>query len=200
MSAWYSFVRGLTEASLRGFLGLSVSGEEHIPLEGGLLIVANHLSFLDPPLVAAAMPREIHFLARKTLFKPGLIEPLLTSLNSIPIDRDRPDMNGLRLVIKRCQEGHAVLLFPESTRTHDGKLQPGQSGAGLVAIKSGVPILPVRLFGTFEALPRNRKSFRLHPLRAVFGPTFRISPGPKGDKETYQRAADEIMARIAALS
>jgi 1-acyl-sn-glycerol-3-phosphate acyltransferase len=199
MNPWYSFCRGFTAAVFRGFFGLSVSGEEHIPPQGGVLIAANHLSFLDPPLVAVAMTREIHFLARKTLFKSNGFGRLITGLNSIPIDKDRPDMNGLRLVIKRLQEGHAVLIFPESTRTPDGHLQPGQAGVGLVAVKAAVPILPVRISGTFEALPRHRQGLRFHPLRVAFGAPFTLEPSAKGDKEVYQRAADEIMRRIAAI-
>ncbi len=199
MRVWYSLCRGTTRAIMGGFFGLSVSGEQNVPETGGLLIVANHLSFLDPPVVAIALAREIHFLARKTLFKPGGFGWLISSLNSIPIDQENPDMNGLRLVIKRCQEGHAVLIFPESTRSHDGFLQPGHPGAGLVAIKAGVPILPVRIFGTYEALPRNHKGLRFHPLHVSIGPTFKLEPSAKGDKTAYQRAVDEIMRRIGNL-
>ena len=208
MRLWYAFIRGLAHLALKASCGLTFQGREHARphAQGGLLIVSNHLSFLDPPMVACAMEREIFFLARKTLFKKNGFGWLITSLNSIPVDQDKPDMNGLRIIIKRLKEGHAVLLFPEGARSLDGTLQAGAPGAGLVAAKAGVPILPVRLFGSYEAYPRGTAerpaTFRRHPLRIAIGkpylPDF-AAAAAKG-KQGYEELSREMMAKIAEIS
>lgn len=204
MNPWFRFIRGSAHFFLRATCGIRYEGRENVPAQGGLLIVSNHLSFLDPPMVSCAMPREIYFLARKTLFKKNGFGALIASLNSIPIDQDRPDMNGLRTIIKRLKAGHAVLLFPEGARSLDGTMQPGASGAGLVACKAGVPILPVRLFGSYEAFPRStpeRKGrFTPHPLRVVIGKPFTPDFKAYSGKDGYQQLADLMMAKIAELS
>jgi 1-acyl-sn-glycerol-3-phosphate acyltransferase len=99
------------------------------------------------------------------------------------------------------KEGHAVLLFPEGTRSDDGKIQPAESGAGMIALKAGVPILPVRVFGTYESLSRHTKKLRFHPIRVVIGKPYlpTILEGKK-DKEMYGPVAQEMMDRVAALS
>ena len=208
MNLWFRLIRAFAAALLKLTCGMTYAGRENIPAGGGgLMIVSNHISFLDPPMVSCAITREIHFLARKTLFKKNGFGWLIGSLNSIPIDQDRPDMNGLRIIIKRLKEGHAVLVFPEGARSLDGTIQPGSSGAGLVAVKAGMPILPVRLFGSFEALPRlpewqGKAKFRCHPLRVVIGKPFTpdyAALGKKG-KEGYEELAALMMAKIAELS
>jgi 1-acyl-sn-glycerol-3-phosphate acyltransferase len=108
-------------------------------------------------------------------------------------------MNGPRLIIKHLLKGDAVILFPEGSRSPDGHLQAGQPGAGLIACKAGVPILPMRIFGAYEALPRGVARFRRHPLRIVIGPPFHLPPAEKGNKEAYHQAAAIIMSKIAAL-
>ena len=208
MRLWYTLARGLAHLFMQASCGITYEGRENVKdhEKGGLLIVSNHLSFLDPPMVACAMEREIHFLARKTLFKKNGFGWLITSLNSIPVDQDKPDMNGLRIIIKRLKEGCAVILFPEGARSLDGTLQPGAPGAGLVAAKAGVPILPVRLFGSYEALPRTaagvKAKFRSHPLRVVIGKPYLpdFAAAAERGKEGYDALSKEMMAKIAELS
>ena len=202
MNPWYYSVRGLAHLILKTSCGIAYEGREHVPAKGGLMVVSNHISFLDPPMVACAMPREIHFLARKTLFKKNGFGAAISSLNAIPIDQERPDMNGLRIIIKRLKEGNAVLVFPEGERTWDGKLKAPAAGAGLVAAKAGVPILPVRLFGSYEALPRGGKKFIRHPLRVTIGQPF-LPPFEelaKQGKEGYDQLSRLMMEKIAELS
>jgi 1-acyl-sn-glycerol-3-phosphate acyltransferase len=201
MKPWYHFVRGLAHQFLDQSCGITFSGRENVPGQGGLLVVSNHISFLDPPMVSCALEREIHFLARKTLFKKNGFGAAIASLNAIPIDQDRPDMNGLRIIIKRLKEGNAVLLFPEGARSWDGTIQPGAAGAGLVACKAGVPVLPVRLFGSYEVLPRGGKKFAPHPLRVVIGKPF-LPPYAElagHGKRGYDEMAQLMMAKIAEL-
>ncbi len=147
------------------------------------------------------MAREIFYLGRKTLFKPPFWSWFLPICNVLPIDRDGRDVSGLRNIIKMLKAGKAVLLFPEGTRSVDGALQPSEPGAGLVAIKAGVPVLPVRVFGTFESLSRHQKRLRFHPIRVVIGKPYLPSiPEGKNEKPSYPRVAQEMMEKIAALT
>ena len=178
---------------------MKFEGRENVP-NGGCLIVSNHASYLDPTTVGWAVGREIFYLGRKTLFKPPVMNWFLPICNVIPIDRDGGESSGLRKIIRMLRSGDAVLLFPEGTRTPDGTLQPAEPGAGLVAVKSGVPILPVRIFGSFECLSRHQKRLRFGPMRVVIGKPY-LPPLPERGQEhdAYGPIAQEMMQRIAEL-
>ena len=182
------------------FHGIRIEGRENVPT-GGCLIVSNHVSFMDPTTVGWAVAREIYYLGRKSLFKPPFWNWFLPICNVLPIDRDGRDVSGLRRIIKMLKEGHAILLFPEGTRSDDGTIQPAEPGAGLVAVKAEVPVLPVRVFGTFESLSRHTKKLRFHPIRVVIGQPY-LPAIPEGHKErqSYALVAREMMNRIAALT
>src|SRR5690606_38141535 len=109
----------------------------------------------DPPLVGAGLEREINYLARESLFRFPGIGALLRSWNSVPVDRDGGGAAGLKKILDRLLAGGAIILFPEGTRSRDGKLQPARSGVGLTVIKSDAPVVPVHVFGTYEAYGRH---------------------------------------------
>jgi 1-acyl-sn-glycerol-3-phosphate acyltransferase len=178
---------------------IRVEGRENVP-PGGCLIVSNHISFMDPTTVGWSVAREIYYLGRKNLFKPPILSRFLPMVNVLPIDRDGHDIAGLRRIIKMLKEGHGVLLFPEGTRSADGTIQPAEPGAGLVALKAGVPILPVRVFGTYECLSRHMKRLHFKPIRVVIGKPYHptILEGRK-EKESYGPVAQEMMDRISTL-
>jgi 1-acyl-sn-glycerol-3-phosphate acyltransferase len=180
--------------------GIKVEGMRNVPRGGGCLIVANHVSFMDPTTVGWAVAREIYYLARKTLFKPPFWSWFLPICNVLPIDREGQDSSGLRRIIRKLKSGDAVLLFPEGTRSTDGAIQPAEPGAGLVALKAGVAILPVRVFGTYESLSRHTKRLRFHPIRVVIGqPYVPVIPEGSREKDFFAKVAQEMMDRIAAL-
>jgi len=199
MGLFYRLAYNLVGIEL-SFHRIRIEGRENVP-KGGCLIVANHVSFMDPTTVGWAVAREIYYLGRKSLFKPPFWSWFLPICNVLPIDRAGRDVSGLRRIIKMLKEGHAVLLFPEGTRSIDGTLQPAEPGAGLVALKAGVPVLPVRVFGTFESLSRHTKRLRFHPIRVVIGQPYlpAIPEGPR-ERQAYALAAQEMMDRIAALT
>ena len=198
MGRFYRIAYNLVGLELH-FHRIRIEGRENVPT-GGCLIVSNHVSFMDPTTVGWAVAREIYYLGRKTLFKPPFWSWFLPICNVLPIDRDGRDVSGLRRIIKMLKEGHCVLLFPEGTRSADGTLQPAEPGAGLVAIKAGVPILPVRVFGTFESLSRHTKRLRFHPISVVIGQPYQpTSPSNPKEKTSYTLVAQEMMDRIAAL-
>jgi 1-acyl-sn-glycerol-3-phosphate acyltransferase len=179
---------------------------ERVPPTGPVILAANHASFIDPPLVGAGARRHISFLARKTLFH-SLVGIALRSWRVVPVDRDGGGGTGLRAILDRLVEGGAILLFPEGTRTSDGQLQAARSGIGLVVIKSAAPVVPVRVFGTYEAFGRHRR-FPV-PLRLMvkYGMPLDFTALRAEAKtcskarlrEIYQQVADDIMAVIAKL-
>lgn len=192
----------LFRALARGFYDYQVIGRERLALEGGALLVCNHASFFDPPLVGIAFDEEIHYLARKTLMSNPLAAKVYDAWNSIPIDQDKPDMSGLKSVIRTLKAGHKVVIFPEGSRTQTGRLQPGEPGTGLIVAKAGVPVIPMRLFGTFEALPPGAAFPRPSKVTLVVGEPWHYDPTEFGatGKELYQAISSELMARIAEIS
>ncbi len=178
-----------------------VIGRENLSLPGGALIACNHTSFLDPPFAGIALEEQIYFLARKTLFDHPVAGAILRSWNAIPVDQQRPDMTSLKTVIRRLREGKKVLVFPEGERSFDGQPLPGLPGIGLIVVKSGVPVVPVRLFGTHEALPRGGRTLHPSEITLVCGKSWRCDSARYGcdGKELYQRVSEEIMQRIGDL-
>ncbi|MDB6016854.1 MAG: plsC [Pedosphaera sp.] len=184
-----------------------VYNNERVPLKGGVILAANHASFLDPPLVGSALPRDINYLARKSLFRIPLLGWILRSVNAVPVDRDGGGAAGLKAIIDRLHAGGAIILFPEGTRTRDGSLQAARSGIGLTVIKSDAPVVPVRVFGTFEAWGRDVRFPRPHQVVVKYGRPMYFeqlraeakSCAKPRLKEIYQQVADEIMAAIAKL-
>src|ERR1700709_1479376 len=171
---------------------------ERVPTTGGVIIASNHASFLDPPLVGAGFDRDINYLARESLFRFPGIGALLRSWNSVPVDRDGGGASGLREILNRLHAGGGIILFPEGTRTEDGSLQPARSGIGLTVIKSDVPVIPVRTFGTFDAYGRTHKFPRPFRVAVKYGRPMRFEklrteaktcPKPRL-KQIYQEVAD----------
>jgi 1-acyl-sn-glycerol-3-phosphate acyltransferase len=198
MRPYYRFAYNVVGLELM-FHRPRIEGRENVPA-GGCLIVSNHVSYMDPTTVGWAVAREIYYLGRKSLFKPPFWNWFLPICNVLPIDRDGHDIAGLRRIIRMLKDGHAVLLFPEGTRSPDGTLQPAEPGAGMIALKAGVPILPVRVFGTYESLSRHTRRLRFHPIRVVIGrPYLPTIPEGKKEKECYGLVAQEMLERIAAL-
>lgn len=193
---WMSF-----GCAFRSLFGLKIVGEEHLITEGPVLVASNHESFLDPPLIGNLYKDEMVYLARKTLFT-GVTRWLYTQWNAIPVDQDRPDMGSLKTIIRKLKEGHRVLVFPEGERTATGDLGEAAPGIGLVAVKSGAVIQPVRIRGAREALPRGSGRIRFARISVTVGPPIRLSPeelkAAKG-KDDYDRIAKRIMAAIEAL-
>jgi len=180
---------------------LKVEGQENMVLsgEGGTIIAANHQSFLDPPLIAAASKGEIHFLARDTLFK-GWFGWLIKTVNAVPINQSGADLASLKTIIGEVKKGNRVLVFPEGTRTKNGELQDAAAGIGMIVAKSKAIVQPVYIDGAFEAWPRNEKKPKRHPVKITFGERLDFSDiGRVKSKEEYQAIADKIMASIEAL-
>jgi 1-acyl-sn-glycerol-3-phosphate acyltransferase len=184
-----------------------VFNPERVPLKGPVILASNHASYLDPPLVGAGLTRGINYLARDTLFRYPGIGWLLRRWDAVPVDRDGGGAAGLKAILERLLAGGAIILFPEGTRTRDGKLQPARSGIGLTVIKSTAVVVPVRVFGTFEAYGRRHTFPRPHGIAVKYGRPLDFSAkraeakncSKARLKEIYQEIADEIMRAIGKL-
>lgn len=193
---WMSF-----GCAFRSLFGMRIIGAENLITEGPVLVASNHQSFLDPPLIGNLYQDEMVYLARKTLFNK-VTRWVYTQWNAIPVDQDRPDMASLKMIIRKLKEGHRVLVFPEGSRTLDGELGAAAPGIGLIAVKSGVPVQPVRISGAREALPRGSGRIRFARITVSVGPPIYLTPEElkaAHGKEGYDRIAKRIMAAIEAL-
>jgi 1-acyl-sn-glycerol-3-phosphate acyltransferase len=169
----------------------------------GALLASNHVSYLDPPLVGSAVKHTIFFLARKTLFRFKVSGWLFPRLHAIPVDQERPDMASLRRIIKLVKAGRQVAVFPEGERTLDGIIKRAAPGMGLVIAKSKAMVIPMRIFGAYEAMPRGRSNrIRFGQVHLVVGQPFRFTDAELEEavgREGYQRLVDRVMDEIAAI-
>lgn len=180
---------------------------ERVPLTGSVILAANHASYLDPPLVGAGLKRPCSFLARETLFHTPLLGALLRSWESVPVDRDGGTAAGLRGILDRLLSGHAVILFPEGTRSRDGRLQPARSGIGLLVVKSTAPVVPVRVFGSYDAWAKDKKFPSPRRIVVKYGSPLHFEElraeaktcSKARLKEIYPQIAADIMTAIARI-
>lgn len=203
MNTLYEIGKLLAHCTFDGGYPGDVAGLENIPRNGPFILACNHASFFDPPAVGRAVPREIAYFARKTLFKPGLIERVLTRVNAIPVDRDgESDIQAIKQVLGALKQGRGVLFFPEGTRSPDGALQDPKPGLGMIACRAGVPVVPARIFGTYEAFGRHMNAPGPGgPISVAFAPPLHseaLDPGA-GTPNRYEVASRRIMDAIAAI-
>lgn len=197
----------LSRAVYSTYFRWRVYNPERVPLQGPVILASNHASFIDPPLVGAGVHRDLNYLARETLFRFPVIGWILHSVNAVPVDREGGGAAGLRAILDRLLQGGAIVLFPEGTRTRDGQLQKVRSGIGLTVIKSQAPVVPVRVFGTFDAFGKHHRYPRACRIAVKYGKPLDFSAlraeaktcSKQRLKEIYQEVAEQIMAAIAAL-
>ena len=177
-----------------------VYGRENLIEEGAAILASNHQSYLDPPCIGMACRNDIYYLARNTLYQRPLIGPLLKRLNTVPVDRDRGDVSSIKAIIRLLRSGQRVIIFPEGTRSSDGKLQPARAGLGMIIAKTLAPIVPVRVFGSYEALPR-AGGLKFRPVSVVVGKPMRFTENDvKGGRNVYQTLSNRVMEKIAGLA
>ena len=179
---------------------LRIYGRENLIEEGPAILASNHASYLDPPLVGVSCRKDIYYLARKSLFEKPVFGPLISQLNTVPIDRDRGDVAAVRAILHLLKAGKRVVVFPEGTRSTDGNLQPARAGVGLIIAKSLAPVVPIRIFGSYAALPRSG-GIRFIPITLVVGKPLFFTKQDLGTEErsVYQVLSDRVMSAIAAL-
>lgn len=177
-------------------------GAEYIPKRGSAILASNHASYLDPLLAGLGVWRRINYLAKKELFRNTIVSYVLEKvLRSIPVDREQMDRSTLRRIYQLLGNNEILLLFPEGTRTYDGKLMEPKLGVGMVAYHTKVPVIPVFIHGSYNILSRNSKFIRLKPCLVFYGPPVDLEPyyKKKKSKELYREISEKIMESIEDL-
>lgn len=179
-----------------------VKGRENIPKTGRCILASNHSSFLDPPALAVASHRVVHFMAREGLFALPILGALLSRINVFPVKKAGAGIEAIRWALKRLAAGEIVAIFPEGGRSPDGALRTAQLGVGLLSFKSKTNIVPVYIKGSNLALPVHAKFIKLKKITLHFGPPLILDEIVGNDvekKEIYQEIADALMERINRL-
>ena len=185
----------------RIFFHFRILHRERMINSGPVILAMNHQSYLDPPLGGNATDRAIYYLMRRSLLNVPVLGRILPKLNVIPVDQEGIDRSALKKLIQVVRDGNGALVFPEGSRTLDGGLQPGQAGIGLVIAKTRAPVVPMRIFGAYEALPRGGGRLRFSRITVVVGHPIHFTDadlaGP--GKDVYARLSQRVMDAIAAL-
>jgi len=192
----YAFFQNALRLAFTLFFHIRAWGTENVPRRGGVLLTPNHASYLDPPVVGTPLPRQICFMARSTLFTAPLLGRLIPRLHAFPVERDAADLRAIRTAVSVLAEGNGLVLFPEGTRSPDGRLGEFKPGFALVAAKARVPVVPVAVDGTFEAWPRGRALPRFGRIRVAYGAPM---AAPPSDKAACLQHAAEVRRRVAEL-
>ena len=164
---WFWLARWACRLFCILFFRLRVYGRENVPDKGAFVLVGNHQSYLDPLFCGVPLKRHLYFLARDSLFANRFFGWLLSSVNVVPVRRGEADLSAMKKVIGKLKEGGGVCLFPEATRTKDGKIAPFKSGFGLLCRRGEAAVVPVMIDGAFECWPRFKKIFSLGKLIVV---------------------------------
>lgn len=202
MRLHYHFFHVTLRPVFRAFFKFQVFGAENIPSSGGVMLMSNHVSYLDPIFAGAAAPRNLHYMARSTLFKPGFIEWFLRNMNAFPVNQGAPDRRAIRTALKVPEDGDLMVMFPEGTRSVDGKtLGKAAAGAGFIAYRTQAPVIPMFLSGTQDVLSRKAKRPKIAKIVVSFGKPLDMEPyrKSKASREVYDKIGEEVMARIAEL-
>lgn len=197
----YSFwiARSLIAIYIRAFCRLKRTGQTNIPRDGGLIIASNHLAAADPFIMGTAVPRELSFMAKKELFDIPVEGWLIKRFNAFPVDRFGLDLAVIKKSLEILKSGMALVMFPEGTRSKDGKIQDGKIGVGMLARKAKVPIIPVYIENSKKAW-----------FNFITGKRFIVRFGEKipaewiiaqeNSKDGYKAITEEVMRRIVELS
>jgi 1-acyl-sn-glycerol-3-phosphate acyltransferase len=197
----YRALRAPLRGALERWFQLSVEGAEHLPHRGPYLVAANHHNYLDGVVLGVSVPAPIAFLVMPRVWRATPLHPAFhRHIGSIPLHLDRADVGALRRALTALERGRVVGIFPEGPFSVRGRLERGLPGVALLALHSGVPVVPAGIRGTWEAL-RGRRFYvpRATPLRVRFGPPRRFSPNGGSAREARRDVTERIMADIAAL-
>ncbi|MGB5947407.1 lysophospholipid acyltransferase family protein [Paenisporosarcina sp.] len=185
----YQFAKNLVWTTLKPIYRFDIKGLEHFPETGGVLVCSNHIDALDPPVVGITAPRPVHFMAKEELFNMPILKPLLPKLNAFPVKRGLSDREALRRALALLKNGDVMGLFPEGTRSKDGKLGKGFSGAGFFALKGDADVVPCAIIGPYKPFKR---------LKVVYGKPIIMQPY-RDRKATADEVTLVIMSEIQKL-
>src|SRR5690625_4193370 len=194
----YRLGRGFFRGLCAWGYGWRIEGREHVPRKGPVILVANHISYLDPPLLGAALQRPVHFMAKAELFQNRLIGGILRRVHAFPVARGKADRGAIRHSLELMAQGQILAMFPEGTRSRTGELMPGQSGVAMIALRSRATVVPAGIAGTSKVdrqnfPPSGRPRIALH-----FGPPVRLDDLFEAEdrRAAMREASDRVMVSI----
>src|ERR1700736_2956863 len=201
MNFYYWVGYHLSRLLAKVFFGFRIIHRERVIQTGPVILATNHQSFFDPPLAGNAADRAIYFLAKKSLMDVPILGWLLPRLNVIPVNLERGDRSALKALIRVLSAGDCALVFPEGTRTPDGNLQPAEPGLGLIIAKTRAPVVPMRIFGAYDAWPIGGKMRLFLKITVVVGEPVHFSEAEvsSGGRNLYARLSQRVMDAITAL-
>lgn len=185
----YKFAKSLVWTALYPVYRFDIKGLEHFPKTGGILICTNHIDALDPPVVGITSPRPVHFMAKEELFNMPVLKPLLPKVNAFPVKRGLSDREALRRALAILKGGDVMGIFPEGTRSKNGELGKGFSGAGFFALKGEADVVPCAIIGPYKPFKR---------LKVVYGEPIIMQPY-RDQKASADEVTTVIMERIQKL-
>jgi len=203
-SAWERFLYAVSKTALLTWAKLmfriTFEGQEHIPRTGAVLIACNHISHLDPPLVGIGVPRYIFHVAKKELARVPVVGQTMKLFRTILIDRSR-GRTALEETVKYLEQGAAVIIFPEGTRSLTGRLQRGRAGASVLALKTGAPVVPTAIIGSQKCFPKHSRWIRPGKITVRFGPPLRFQRVTESEipRDLVDQTTSTIMEAIASL-
>ncbi len=199
MGVVYSSARFMMRNALRLFGDWQVEGRECVPPRGGLIVVSNHQSNMDPPMIMASLPRRVYFMAKRGIFNGPVISFLLRAYGTFPLNRDGGDLQAIQWSLKMLDSGQVIGIFPEGTRSPGG-MRKGIPGIAMIALRSGAPILPIGMTGTERTGPPWQVAMPRGEFRVKIGQPFSL-PVIEGrvNREQLQSMTDMIMERVATL-
>ncbi|ODA15166.1 acyl-phosphate glycerol 3-phosphate acyltransferase [Geobacillus thermoleovorans] len=186
---FYSFAKGIVKGVLTPFYRIQTIGIEQFPKEGGVLLCANHISNLDPPVIGITAPRPIRFMAKEELFRAPVVKTLVKSLHAFPVKRGMNDRQALRTGLEVLKQGEVLGIFPEGTRSKDGRLKKALPGVGFFALRTDAAVVPCAIVGPYRPFV---------PLKVVYGAPIDMAP-LRARKASPEEAADYIMDHIRRL-
>jgi 1-acyl-sn-glycerol-3-phosphate acyltransferase len=197
----YSFGRALCWLVAKIFGRLTVIGREHVPRTGGVLLAANHTSYFDPPLVGVACyPRRVWFMAKSELFAVPVLGFLIRRVQAFPVKRGSADRQALRRAHELLTSGEAVTIFFEGGRSPDGRLLPPELGPAMIALRAGVPIVPIALINADHLMPRSGGLQFAHVTAVIGEPlAFPHLAGKHADREALREVSESVARQVALL-
>jgi 1-acyl-sn-glycerol-3-phosphate acyltransferase len=191
MRWWWRLSQDLSRFGANIFWKFRVFGLENVPKSGGALLASNHQSYLDPVMVAMVLPREMHFMARRTLFRNPAFRAIIAGYNAFAIERDSADVKGVNSAIARLEAGNILLVFPEGTRTGDGSIGPMKS-VGVMAERAAVPIVPVLIQGAYDVWPKGQAIPHFGRVSLIFGKPLKSDTPGEGIRDAIVGLKGEL--------